>query len=286
MASFTRDWDEANPTDSTYANEIDEYNRYLRVDVSDRIKDMVYGFTAGQNDGVQSFQKLTMRQQASAPSTPAADFIELYALDDGSNCGLYAKEENGYTKQILKVSGSALVLNVGDADGVVATSGNQTIAGNKTLSGTTTLAAAVLNGALSGTYFKDEDTMSSNAANAVASQQSIKAYIDSVLATHAALTDHVHAYAYVSAAGALVAGFNVASAAKDDDGDYTVTWDTDFANANYAAVVTINDSNASTQRVHVYTDNKAAGSIQVHFRDFNTADEDLAFSIIAFGTSA
>lgn len=42
-----------------------------------------------------------------------------------------------------------------------------------------TLTAPVLNGSLSGTGFKDEDNMSSDSATAVASQQSIKAYVDS-----------------------------------------------------------------------------------------------------------
>ena len=43
-----------------------------------------------------------------------------------------------------------------------------------------TLTSPVLDTAISGTAFKDEDTMSSDSATAVASQQSIKAYVDSV----------------------------------------------------------------------------------------------------------
>jgi len=43
-----------------------------------------------------------------------------------------------------------------------------------------TLTSPVLNTAISGTAFKDEDDMASNSATAVASQQSIKAYVDSV----------------------------------------------------------------------------------------------------------
>ena len=42
-----------------------------------------------------------------------------------------------------------------------------------------TLTSPVLNGTLSGTAFKDEDNMSSNSATAVASQQSIKAFVES-----------------------------------------------------------------------------------------------------------
>jgi hypothetical protein len=49
---------------------------------------------------------------------------------------------------------------------------------NKTLT-SPTLTSPVLNTSLSGTAFKDEDDMSSDSATAVASQQSIKAYVDS-----------------------------------------------------------------------------------------------------------
>ena len=46
-----------------------------------------------------------------------------------------------------------------------------------------TLTSPVLNTSISGTAFKDEDNMSSNSATAVASQQSIKAYVDAQVAT-------------------------------------------------------------------------------------------------------
>ena len=48
---------------------------------------------------------------------------------------------------------------------------------NKTLT-SPTLTSPVLDTAISGTAFKDEDTMTSDSATAVASQQSIKAYVD------------------------------------------------------------------------------------------------------------
>jgi len=46
-----------------------------------------------------------------------------------------------------------------------------------------TLTSPVLNTTISGTAFKDEDTMSSNSATAVSSQQSIKTYVDTQVAT-------------------------------------------------------------------------------------------------------
>ncbi len=53
-----------------------------------------------------------------------------------------------------------------------------TLAGSETLTNKT-LTSPVLNTAISGTAFKDEDNMASDSATAVASQQSIKAYVDS-----------------------------------------------------------------------------------------------------------
>ena len=53
---------------------------------------------------------------------------------------------------------------------------------NKTLT-SPTLTSPVLDTAISGTAFKDEDTMTSDSATSVASQQSIKAYVDTQVAT-------------------------------------------------------------------------------------------------------
>ena len=62
---------------------------------------------------------------------------------------------------------------------VVTLSGTQTLT-NKTLTAPT-LTSPVLNTSLSGSAFLDEDDMSSNSATKVASQQSIKAYVDNQL---------------------------------------------------------------------------------------------------------
>ena len=55
-----------------------------------------------------------------------------------------------------------------------------TLTGTETLTNKT-LTSPVLNTSLSGTAFKDEDDMASNSATSVASQQSIKAYVDAQL---------------------------------------------------------------------------------------------------------
>ena len=69
-----------------------------------------------------------------------------------------------------------------NADGGVLLETNSDTSTNKTIT-TPTITSAVLNTSLSGTAFKDQDTMSSNSATAIASQQSIKAYVDNEIDT-------------------------------------------------------------------------------------------------------
>jgi len=68
-------------------------------------------------------------------------------------------------------------ITIPDASGTIVTaSATQTLT-NKTLT-SPTLTSAVLNTAISGSAFLDEDNMDSNSATQLASQQSIKAYVD------------------------------------------------------------------------------------------------------------
>ena len=72
-------------------------------------------------------------------------------------------------------SGNAVTFAI---DSTVATlTGSQTLT-NKTLT-SPTVTTATLNGAVTGTSIKDEDDMSSDSASHLATQQSIKAYVDS-----------------------------------------------------------------------------------------------------------
>ena len=77
------------------------------------------------------------------------------------------------------IGGTGIDANANDIaiDSTVATlTGSQTLT-NKILT------SPVLNTSVSGTAFKDEDDMASNSATALASQQSIKAYVDNEIAS-------------------------------------------------------------------------------------------------------
>jgi hypothetical protein len=69
-----------------------------------------------------------------------------------------------------------------DANGDVVLDVNSDTSTNKTLT-TPTITSAVLNTSLSGSAFKDQDDMSSNSATSIASQQSIKTYVDNEIDT-------------------------------------------------------------------------------------------------------
>ena len=77
------------------------------------------------------------------------------------------------------IGGTGIDANANDIaiDSTVATLTGSQILTNKTLT------SPVLNTGISGTAFKDEDNMSSDSATSVASQQSIKAYVDTQVAT-------------------------------------------------------------------------------------------------------
>ena len=80
----------------------------------------------------------------------------------------------------IDTTGSGNSLTIAVDSTVVILTGSQTLA-SKTLT-SPTITSGVLNTAISGSAFLDEDNMASNSATKLASQQSIKAYVDATVA--------------------------------------------------------------------------------------------------------
>jgi len=83
--------------------------------------------------------------------------------------------------------------------------------------------------------FLDEDAMTSNSATAVASQQSIKAYVDTEIAT---VTNTASVWVSFNGTGVVAINddFNVSSITDNGTGDYTINFTSALANANYCPV--------------------------------------------------
>ena len=107
------------------------------------------------------------------------------------------------------------------------------------------------------TSIKDEDDMASDDASALATQQSIKAYVDDKSITRTSgSAPYYGARAWVnfegSASGATIRGSqNVESVTRNAAGNYTVTLTTAMPDTNYAVVVNaMSSDNTSGVRFH------------------------------------
>ena len=115
-----------------------------------------------------------------------------------------------------------------------------------------TLTSPVLNGTLSGTAFLDEDTMSSDSAIAAASQQSIKAYVDSQShsnVTASSTTTFTNKTIDANGTGNSITNLEVADLASG------------VLDTNLTAVSASDDTLASAKAIKTYVDSQPHSSV-------------------------
>ena len=142
---------------------------------------------AGDSGGSQSVdldsQSLTLTGGTGIDTTGSAQTMT-FAIDStvATLTGSQTLTNKTLTTPIISsISNTGTVTLPTSTDTLVGRATTDTLT-NKTLT-SPTLTSPVLDTAISGTAFKDEDTMTSDSATSVASQQSIKAYVDTQVAT-------------------------------------------------------------------------------------------------------
>lgn len=121
---------------------------------------------------------------------------------------------------------------------------------------TPTLTSPVLNTSLSGTAFLDEDNMASDAADKVASQQSIKAYVDTQIAT---VSSSGFEYSAKSVSYTILDGDNIRTiGGTTSSADITMTLPT--AADNTHRIITVTKLNTDAYRVIISSESSELAS--------------------------
>lgn len=123
--------------------------------------------------------------------------------------------------------------------------------------------------------FLDEDTMTSNSATAVASQQSIKAYVDTEVAAAGSADAEAKAWARFNGNGTAVIdkSYNITSITDEGTGQYIFNFTSAMTDANYAGLIgsrNLNDDLTTHTNGTRYAAITAVSTTQVRVTGFLT----------------
>lgn len=193
-------WDQAKPAGGDALRDSDDAIRANNTALESAIGQDHEFSTLGTNSG-KHIQVTFDANLAAAPTTVAADEGVLYLLDVSSKAELHFEDEDENTLQLTSA-------------GDLYSSTNLSVAGTSTLTGAVAVGGTLdVTGNIDPTSYEttnggflDEDTMSSDSATAIASQQSIKKYVDdgAYKATDGSITT---GYRYCDVQGSLTQVF-------------------------------------------------------------------------------
>jgi hypothetical protein len=151
-----------------------------------------------------------------------------------------------------------------DGDGLILLTDSSETSTNKTFT-TPTITSAVLNTGASGTAVKDEDNMASDSATAVATQQSIKAYVDNSIDTEMDVV-----FAADSSSGqitldsetmTIAGGTNITTAASGNT--VTITLANDVVTLTGTQTLTNKTFTAPTINVHTFSSGTTTSGMSI-----------------------
>ena len=182
---LTRTWNEANPLGTQSANLADDYLRYVRVDLGERLEDMFYGFNAGTGTGVEAeYGCKHLKLYPQTTPTLDGDYGFLYAKTV-TDKELHYLDEDGDEIQLTTggTIGGATVTLLADKDLIGSSTSDITINTNKF-----TVAGATGNTVIAGTLTQqgvatlaDTSALATSAAPTADAQIANKKYVDDTI---------------------------------------------------------------------------------------------------------
>ncbi len=128
----------------------------------------------------------------------------------------------------------------------------------------------------------DASAMATSTAPTLDAQLANKKFVDDQVAGVAANDGSVKASVRFNGDdGTFSNGFNISSVVRNSVGNYTVTWDTNFANTDYAVVATCGEL-ANTGFASIFAASVSSCSISTRQHESTLADYDI-ISVIAIG---
>ncbi len=262
--------------------------------------------TGGTNSG--KHEVLTMEEETSAGASSTNE-LHVQAIDGGSGQPEFAiTSEDGDELQMTKdgdlySSDNLVVVGTSTLGGAVTANGGITLGAGDDLIGSATsditfntdkftVAGDTGNTLVAGTLdvtgeatvgsLADGTALTTSAAPSADAEVANKKYVDdSVKGDISGNAEFVvKAWGLITHPTTVTVSGNISSVSNPSTGVYIVSWDTNFATANYAVVVTAKDASARLGRV---TD-KIAGSVTISFTNVTPSQVDVtAFDIIAIG---
>lgn len=103
---YTRDWSNTIPIDHTTFASQPSHLRNARVDIDERLKNWIYGFTAGEAETSDGFKQIPLRAQGADPASKASCY-QLYGKDvligGNTDTELHSVHETGGVQQLTYI---------------------------------------------------------------------------------------------------------------------------------------------------------------------------------------